>query len=136
MGESRPTRRDAETPRRRRQGTANARIDRPHRYRELAGQLAEVGFIATGTVVQRSTRCGTPGCRCHADPPQPHGPYWQWTTKVAGKTVTRRLTERQAALYTEWTANNRKFRQLITQMREISDRATELILAADARAVD
>ena len=106
------------------------------RYRQLAGQLAEIGFIATGTVVQRSTRCGTPGCRCHADPPQPHGPYWQWTTKVAGKTVTRRLTERQAALYTEWTANNRQIRQLIRQMREISDRATELILAGDARAVD
>ena len=68
--------------------------------------------------------------------PNPTAPYWQWTTKVAGKTVTRRLTERQAALYTEWTANNRKFRQLITQMREISDRATELILAADARAAD
>jgi hypothetical protein len=117
-------------------GRTEQLADYQRRYRELAGQLAEVGFIATGTVVQRSTRCGTPGCRCHADPPQPHGPYWQWTTKVAGKTVTRRLTERQAALYTEWTANNRKFRQLITQMREISDRATELILAADARAVD
>ena len=117
-------------------GRTEQLADYQRRYRELAGQLAEVGFIATGTVVQRSTRCGTPGCRCHADPRQPHGPYWQWTTKVAGKTVTPRLTERQGALYTEWTANNRKFRQLITQMREISDRATELILAADARAAD
>ena len=92
-------------------GRTEQLADYQRRYRELAGQLAEVGFIATGTVVQRSTRCGTPGCRCHADPPQSHGPYWQWTTKVAGKTVTRRLTERQAALYTEWTANNRKFRR-------------------------
>jgi hypothetical protein len=98
------------------------------RYRELAAQLAEVGFIATGTVVQRSTRCGTPGCRCHADPPHLHGPYWQWTTKVAGKTVTRRLTERQAALYTEWVTNNRHLAQLVTHMREISAHATELIL--------
>ncbi len=52
-----------------------------HRYRELAAQLAKVGFIASGTVIQRSTRCGTTGCRCHADPPQLHGPYWQWTTR-------------------------------------------------------
>ncbi|MGH8903826.1 MAG: DUF6788 family protein [Egibacteraceae bacterium] len=42
------------------------------------------------------TCCGSPGCRCHADPPQPHGPYYQWTAKANGKTVTRRLTEHQA----------------------------------------
>ena len=103
-----------------------------HRYRELAAQLAKVGFIASGTVIQRSTRCGTTGCRCHADPPQLHGPYWQWTTKIASKTVTRRLTDREAALYTEWTANNRQIRQLITQMHEISARAAELILIPDS----
>ena len=105
--------------------------DYRRQYRELAAQLAEVGFIATGTVIQRSTRCGTPGCRCHADPPRLHGPYYQWTTKVAGKTVTRRLTDREAALYREWIANNRQLRQLITQMRQISARAAELILIPD-----
>ena len=61
------------------------------RYRELAAELADLGYIAAGSITQRSTRCGTPSCRCHADPPQLHGPYWQWTAKVNGKTVTRRL---------------------------------------------
>lgn len=103
-------------------------------YRELAAQLAEIGFIATGTVIERSTRCGTPGCRCHADPPRLHGPYHQWTTKVAGKTVTRRLTSQQAALYREWIDNNRRLRQLVTQMRQISARAAELILPPDTPA--
>ena len=70
--------------------------DYQRQYRELAAQLADIGFIATGTVIQRSTRCGTPGCGCHADPPRLHGPYHQWTTKIAGKTLTRRLTHRQA----------------------------------------
>lgn len=100
-------------------------------YHELTAQLTQIGFIATGTVIQRSTRCGTPGCGCHADPPRLHGPYYQWTTKVAGKTVTRRLTDHDAALYQEWIANNRQLRQLITQMRQISARASELILTAD-----
>jgi hypothetical protein len=102
------------------------------RYRELATQLAEIGFITTGTVISRRTYCATPGCHCHADPPQLHGPYWQWTTKLAGKTVTRRLNDRQATLYTEWTANNRQIRRIITQMREISARAAELILEPDS----
>lgn len=101
-------------------------------YRQLATELAEVGFIATGTVVQRSTRCGTPGCHCHATPRQLHGPYYQWTAKVAGKTVTRRLTSREATLYREWIANNRRIRQLLTQMRQISAHAAELILTTES----
>jgi hypothetical protein len=118
----------SETP-----GPAEQLADYQRQYRELAAQLAEIGFIATGTVIQRSTRCGTPGCGCHADPPRLHGPYYQWTTKRAGKTVTRRLTEREAVLYQEWIANNRQLRQLIAQMRQISAHAAELILASDTR---
>ncbi|MCL2420097.1 MAG: hypothetical protein FWD04_12470, partial [Conexibacteraceae bacterium] len=55
---------------------------------ELA-QLAASGQILPGSICQLHTRCGRPGCACQADPPRPHGPYWQWTRKVAGKTVTR-----------------------------------------------
>jgi Family of unknown function (DUF6788) len=98
------------------------------RYRELAGQLAEIGFITSGSIVRRYTRCGTPGCRCHADPPERHGPYYQWTAKIAGKTVTRRLTEREAALYQGWIDNDRQLRGLINQMRDIAAQATRLIL--------
>jgi hypothetical protein len=112
-------------------GIAERLADYRKRYHELATQLAQVGFAIGGTVIQRRTRCAAPGCRCNADPPQLHGPYWQWTTKIANKTVTRRLTDRQATLYTEWTANNRQIRQLITQMRQISTHATELILTSD-----
>src|ERR1019366_6733009 len=50
-------------------------------YRELAAQLADIGFIASGSLALRHNRCGTKTCRCHADPPQLHGPYWQWTAK-------------------------------------------------------
>ena len=46
------------------------------RYTQLAGQLANVGFIAAGSITHRYTHCASPGCRCNADPPQPHGPYY------------------------------------------------------------
>jgi hypothetical protein len=97
-----------------------------HRYRELAKQLAEIGLISSGSVTRRYTRCGTPGCRCHADPPQPHGPYHQWTTKVDGKTVTRRLTDQEAKLYQEWIANDRQLRGVIQQMRQVAAKARAL----------
>ena len=76
-----------------------ARLQR--RYRALLDELRGLGFIATGSVIERYTVCTATGCRCHADPPQRHGPYHQYTRKVAGKTVTARLTPEQAQRYRE-----------------------------------
>lgn len=102
------------------------------RYRELARQLADIGYIASGSVAPRYNRCGKANCACHADPPRLHGPYWHWTAKVNGKTVNRRLSERDAQLYNEWIANDRRVRALLTQMREVAAKATELIMKENA----
>jgi hypothetical protein len=96
------------------------------RYRELAAQLAEIGLISAGSITRRYTVCGTPGCKCHGDPANRHGPYYQWTAKENGKTVTRRLNADEAALYREWIANDRQMRRLITQMRQVAVKAGEL----------
>ncbi len=98
------------------------------RHQALAARLGQVGFAVSGSLTRRYTACGKPGCRCQADPPQPHGPYYQLTRKVAGKTVTTRLTAGQAARYAEWIANQRELRRLIAQMEQISRQAAELIL--------
>jgi hypothetical protein len=108
--------------------TTERLADYEQRYRELAAQLASIGLIHSGSVTRRYTRCATPGCKCHADPPQPHGPYYQWTAKINGKTITRRLNETEAELYQEWIANDRRLRQLIQQMRQIAAKAAELKL--------
>jgi hypothetical protein len=80
------------------------------------------------SVVLRHTHCGAPGCRCHADPPQLHGPYWQWTRRDSGKTVTRRLTEPQAHLYQEWIANRRRLAGIVAEMEKVCNQAAELLL--------
>lgn len=100
-----------------------------NRYRDLARSLAEIGFIASGSVTRRLTHCNKPGCRCGADPPRLHGPYYQWTAKVAGRTVTRRLSATEAALYSEWIANDRRLRRIIDDMRKVADEARQLTLA-------
>ena len=101
------------------------------RYHAFSGQLARIGLIAPGSVVSRYTRCGKAGCHCQADPPRLHGPYWQWTAILEGKTVTRRLTEAQAQRYREWIANDRQLRRLIPQLRRAAHDAIELTLQAD-----
>ncbi|MGO8825316.1 MAG: DUF6788 family protein [Acidimicrobiales bacterium] len=98
------------------------------RHRDLAAQIAQIGIIAAGSVTRRFTRCTSVGCRCNADPPTPHGPYWQWTAKVNGKTVTKRLTAQEAALYREWIGNDRRIRALLDQIRKVDAKAAELLL--------
>jgi len=110
------------------QSGANQLADYERQYRALAAQLADIGYICAGSLARRHNRCGKPNCRCHDEPPQMHGPYWQWTAKVNGKTVNRRFNETQAALYQKWIANDRQLRDVITQMRHIAAAATELMI--------
>jgi hypothetical protein len=87
--------------------------------RELT-KLARTGKILPGSIQQRHTRCGRAGCACQADPPRPHGPYWQWTRKIAGKTTTRRLTPEQGERYRPWIDNDRRIRELVARLEAIA----------------
>lgn len=102
------------------------------RYRDVARQLSEIGYIASGSIAQRATRCGRADCACAADPPRLHGPYWHFTAKVDGKTVNKRLSEHEAQLYGEWIANDRTVRSLLAEMRTIAAEAQGLILAEES----
>jgi len=97
-------------------------------YRALAAELAGLGFISPGSLVVRHTSCGKPGCRCGAEPPRRHGPYYQWSRAVAGKTVSRRLDEREAALYRDWIDNRRRLEAIVVEMEKISAAAGEILL--------
>ncbi len=87
---------------------------------EITARLASTGFALPGTLADRMTRCGHTGCRCHADPPQLHGPYHQWTRKKDGKTATRILSDEQLADYDPWFGNHRRLRELIAELEELS----------------
>jgi len=86
----------------------------------IAAQLGSAGFALPGTILVRRTSCKKPGCRCGADPPQLHGPYYQWTRKVGGKTVTRLLTEEQMERYGAWFDNAKRIRTLAGELEALS----------------
>ena len=87
---------------------------------EITARLAGAAFALPGTLADRMTRCGHPGCRCHADPPRLHGPYHQWTRKKDGKTSTRILTDEQLADYSPWFDNHKRLRELVAELEELS----------------
>jgi len=96
------------------------------RHRNLLRDLDRIGIVLRGTIGKRMMRCGKPTCSCHADPPVLHGPYYQWTRKVAAKTVTVRLSPEQAALLQGWNRNMRQLDRLILKLQELG------LLAAEA----
>lgn len=91
----------------------------------ISRSLGEIGFALPGSLVWRSTTCGKAGCRCQGDPPVLHGAYLTWTRAVAGKTVTRKITEEQQRRYQAWFDNARQLRQLVTELEALSLQAFE-----------
>ena len=86
----------------------------------IAAEIAALGLTLPGTLTERPMRCGHQRCRCHADPPQLHGPYHQWTRKINGKTVTRFLTDDQLTDYQPWFDNHRRLRELIAELETLA----------------
>lgn len=103
-------------------------------YEALKHSLATLGYFRRGSLVRRFTFCGKPGCACQASPPKPHGPYYQWTRKVRGKTETVRLADDQAQLLGRWIAAGRELDRILARMERLSLRATERMLQAAAPA--
>ena len=67
-------------------------------------------LVLNGTVAERYKQCGKVFCRCYDDKKYWHGPYWIWTRKENGKTITKTLRKEQAILV----------RSAIKQMKELN----------------
>jgi hypothetical protein len=88
--------------------TEAQRLER--RYRELAGKLAATGPVLQGTITERTIdREG-----------KTYGPYFQWTFKREGKTVTVNLTASQAPIFHKALDQNRELENTLKEMRELS----------------
>ena len=105
----------------------------PHataKFEELKRQILKLGFVRPGSLVRRYMPCGNPSCRCMARPPRLHGPYYQWTYKVDGKTKTLRLSPQQALLCRQWARNHKRLKHLVRQMEQLSLKQTDRDLGA------
>ncbi len=104
--------------------------DLANEYQEIKRRILALGWARPGSVIRRFMPCGQPGCRCMAKPPQLHGPYYQWSHKVAGKTVSVRLSEDQARRAKEWAQNYKQLKRLLRRMERIALRETDRVLGS------
>ena len=108
----------------------NAPAGEDPRFEALKQQILRIGYVRPGSLVRRFMPCGKPGCRCMADPPQLHGPYYQWTYRVKGKTRTVRLTEQQARFCEQCVENHRQLRRIVRKMEQHSLKKTDQTLGS------
>jgi len=97
-------------------------------YEELKRPLLALGFARPGSLIRRFMPCGKPSCRCAAGRAAWHGPYCQLTWKTKGKTITRRLSDRQARRCLDWLANHRTLKKMVRKMVALSIKETDRLL--------
>jgi hypothetical protein len=88
-------------------------------YDRIKQQIAELGHVVPGTLIKRSYTCGHAYCHCKKDGTL-HGPYYHWTRKVRGKTVSINLDEETAPIVQKWIDNKRQLRKLCTRLEKTS----------------
>ena len=97
------------------------------RFRVARQELQQLNYFLKGTVSKRWMKCGRPTCACHRDAAQRHGPYFEWTYKVKGKTVNVKLSPEAAPLYRTAIQQHRKLKALLARLERLSRTALALL---------
>jgi hypothetical protein len=87
------------------------------RHQRLKERMSGLGLILQGTISRRKILRDDPK---RPDARKEYGPYYQWTFKREGKTVTVNLTSEQAKAYQKAIDNQRKMEKLLRRMRTLS----------------
>ena len=90
------------------------------RFYQARQELNHLEFFLKGTVLKRMMKCGQPQCPCHRDSSRRHGPYFEWTYKVNGKTVNVKLSAQTAPLYQAATKQHQKLKAILAKMERLS----------------
>src|SRR5215472_4343709 len=85
------------------------------RIERIKRDLSALGPLRPGTLSQQYSVCGTPGCRCAADPPIKHGPYYQLSYTWHGKSRTRFVRDSELAQVRQELANYERLRALFAE---------------------
>ncbi len=91
----------------RRQPSLEARIE------TLKRAIVRLGDLRPGKLSQQYNVCGKADCRCKADPPQKHGPYYQLSFTRSGKSSTHFVRKEDLGVVRQQLRNYQRLRELI-----------------------
>ena len=80
---------------------------------KLKQEIARLGDLRPGKLSQQYNVCGKADCRCKADPPQKHGPYYQLSFTRNGKSATQFVRKQDLAVVRQQLRNYQQLRKLV-----------------------
>lgn len=88
---------------------------------ELKRKIASIDVILQGTLLRQYKRCGKKNCRCRQDEKYWHGPYWIWTRKEKGKTITKNVKSgEQVGIVKKAFKNMKELNQILGKWKSFS----------------
>ena len=95
--------------------------------KELKTKIINLNYISVGTIAKIYKRCGKASCRCSQSKENWHGPYYIWTRKKNGKTITKSLSDEQARHCKNAIKNMKRLNQYIQKWKKESVKYIEEI---------
>jgi hypothetical protein len=96
-------------------GKKNSGPSEKQPIRALVDQIAGLGLICSGTLLERTKTCGKPNCRCATDPEARHGPYHEWSWREGGRLRHKIVPPEKVDLLREAIRNYRIVQELLGQ---------------------
>ena len=97
------------------------------KIQSLKNKILTKDWILQGTLLKQYKQCGKKNCRCHQDNQYWHGPYWIWTRKEKGKTITKTLNKKQIQMFKKSLKNLKVTNLLIEKWKNLSSLDLEKI---------
>ena len=98
------------------------------RIQSLKHQISQLGDLRPGALSKQYNICGNPNCRCKADPPVKHGPYYQISFTRHGKSSSQFVREEDLVEVQQQLENYRQLRQLVDEWITLSAQLSSLRL--------
>jgi hypothetical protein len=87
----------------------------------LLRQISELGDFQPGSISSPTRKCGKPTCHCAQSNDPGHGPHFQLTQKIDGRTVTQSLPSPAAVRKVQnEIAEYHKFRNLTDDLVDVN----------------
>ena len=83
------------------------------RIEKVKQAIGRLGDLRPGKLSQQYNVCGKADCRCKADPPQKHGPYYQVSFTRSGRSSTQFVRKEDLAVVRQQLRNYQRLRELI-----------------------
>ena len=95
----------------------------------IRAELAQVGDLRPGSLVERYRKCGKPSCHCAKKGARGHGPSYSLTHPVQGKTITHIIPPGPAVDGARaQIAEYHRFRDLVRNLIQTSEQLCDLQL--------